>query len=127
MALPIAPFEENEPIPEVALVPGIQEQDQVVTDGNIDVQVQTLPMQWKHSPENIHASIFNEHMIRERLHMWSNSFARVNADNKVLVPKAWIDFFIQHMMEPYTFEWAKKFLCSISHLASWTRTLKQYI
>lgn len=44
--------------------------------------------------------------------MWSNSFAGVNTDNKVLVLKAWADFFIQHMMEPCTFEWAENFFCS---------------
>jgi hypothetical protein len=36
--------------------------------------------------------------------MWNNSIDGMNSDNKVLIPKAWAHFFIQHLMEPSTFD-----------------------
>jgi hypothetical protein len=74
-------------------------------------------MQWESSPESIHESIFNEHTINKRLHTWNSSIEGMCYDNKVLIPKAWVHFFTQHLMEPGTFDWAKKFLCSGAPLA----------
>jgi hypothetical protein len=115
LALPAAPFEGNVNLPEVdqALVA----QEQVPVNGNNDLQVQVLHMQWESSPESIHANIYNEHMINKRLHMWNSSIEEMCPGNKVLIPKAWVHFFIQDLMEHGTFEWAKKFLYSGAPLA----------
>jgi hypothetical protein len=104
LALPAAPFEGNEILPKGHQALVAQEQDQAPVIRNNDLQVQVLHMQWESSPESIHASIFNEHMVNKRLHIWNSSIEGMCSDNKVLIPKAWVHFFTQHPMEPGTFD-----------------------
>lgn len=64
---------------------------------------------------DMHSRIYNEHMTSKMLYAWTNSFLGADNNSKVLIPKVWAEFFIQRLMAPGTFEWAKKFLCSDAH------------
>jgi hypothetical protein len=42
--------------------------------------------------------------------MWVNYFSMTKQDQMVMVPEQWIAFFMEHLLKPSTFDWAKKFL-----------------
>lgn len=75
--------------------------------------LQVVPMQWW-GPyfTEVNAPIYNEHMTRKRMHMWSDHTKSTAKDNIVLIPKAWANFFTQHLTWPNTFEWARNFFSS---------------
>jgi hypothetical protein len=51
--------------------------------------------------------VFEEHMSRKRLQIWSTYFSVVDTNEMVMVPRAWTSFFIRHLMSLESFEWAK--------------------
>jgi hypothetical protein len=51
--------------------------------------------------------VFQEHMSKKMLHMWSTYFFVVDTNEMVMVPRAWTSLFIKHLMSLESFEWAK--------------------
>lgn len=106
IALPVVPIWNEE-------VEGNQKQDAANMQIDDNIQVGLVRQINLHNAD----LAYEEYLARKRYSTWAGEVPMFGADDMVRVPKVWANFFMGLLLNPYSFDWAKKFLNSNAVMA----------